>query len=588
MPRCSPVVDHSPVVEMPLPDQAPANAPRIAVLDVDGLLLNSNTTGLYSQGDNVDAGHHVTAARPPDSPIFQRANFFWLAMSAPILILHSEYGRVNRPRHSHPFGLPLIACCLSSHRRRRSLRCVFAISKTCFPPLGPKQSARRRPSCQVRPRFEALEDRQMLSTVWVDSNPADARAHHGDFSTISAAVAAAHSRDTIMVAPGQYNESVTVNKSLTIIGGQPRMAGETGASVVNPSNATSSVGFTLAANDVTVQNFTISPNALTGIATRPSYSGYNVLNCNLAGVAQFGMDLETSASSTAHPSTVSGNQFGGTTATSIFSAGSSNLTVSNNTVTGQGNAIEYFTFRNATNLQVLGNHLNYTQGIQLWNVSNAKVDNNVVSNSRSINAIDLTGTVTGTEIANNTLTPSISSAATAGIGTEFSYADTISNDQIRNNSITGFGEGIFLAGQGAAQNSVVNDVISQNTISGCILNAIFLWCRIPVKTVPVATRSPPIRARTTGITALPYPARPTSRSTATHWMAMWPTASGWQTRRITRFLAIRPTGTRNTASISRERDRITFRPIVQQQRPSRHPARRERRRQYLQRQHGPG
>jgi protease-4 len=49
----SPVVDHSPVVEMALPDQeVPADAPRIAVLDVDGLLLNSNLTGLYSQGDN--------------------------------------------------------------------------------------------------------------------------------------------------------------------------------------------------------------------------------------------------------------------------------------------------------------------------------------------------------------------------------------------------------------------------------------------------------------------------------------------------------------------------------------------------------
>ena len=49
----SPVVDHSPVVEMALPDQpVPRDAPRIAVLDVDGLLLNSNLTGLYSQGDN--------------------------------------------------------------------------------------------------------------------------------------------------------------------------------------------------------------------------------------------------------------------------------------------------------------------------------------------------------------------------------------------------------------------------------------------------------------------------------------------------------------------------------------------------------
>jgi protease IV len=49
----SPVADHSPVVEMALPDgPVPPDAARIAVLDVDGLLLNSNLTGLYSQGDN--------------------------------------------------------------------------------------------------------------------------------------------------------------------------------------------------------------------------------------------------------------------------------------------------------------------------------------------------------------------------------------------------------------------------------------------------------------------------------------------------------------------------------------------------------
>jgi protease-4 len=49
----SPVADHGPVVEMTLPDPlVPPDAPRIAVLDVDGLLLNSNLTGLYSQGDN--------------------------------------------------------------------------------------------------------------------------------------------------------------------------------------------------------------------------------------------------------------------------------------------------------------------------------------------------------------------------------------------------------------------------------------------------------------------------------------------------------------------------------------------------------
>ena len=48
----APVGDGGPVVEMPLGDSCPANSPKIAVVDVDGLLLNMDMTGLYSLGEN--------------------------------------------------------------------------------------------------------------------------------------------------------------------------------------------------------------------------------------------------------------------------------------------------------------------------------------------------------------------------------------------------------------------------------------------------------------------------------------------------------------------------------------------------------
>lgn len=41
-----------------------------------------------------------------------------------------------------------------------------------------------------------------------------------NFPTISAAVAAAAPGDTILVAPGVYNENVIINKSLTLLGAQ--------------------------------------------------------------------------------------------------------------------------------------------------------------------------------------------------------------------------------------------------------------------------------------------------------------------------------------------------------------------------------
>ncbi|HEY5314116.1 MAG TPA: S49 family peptidase [Pirellulales bacterium] len=49
----APVADTSPVGAMPLPtDRAGPHAPRVAIVDVDGLLLNTDMTGLGSVGDN--------------------------------------------------------------------------------------------------------------------------------------------------------------------------------------------------------------------------------------------------------------------------------------------------------------------------------------------------------------------------------------------------------------------------------------------------------------------------------------------------------------------------------------------------------
>lgn len=47
-----PVADAGRVVAMPLRHRAPAGSPVVAVIDVDGLLVNSDLTGLYSLGEN--------------------------------------------------------------------------------------------------------------------------------------------------------------------------------------------------------------------------------------------------------------------------------------------------------------------------------------------------------------------------------------------------------------------------------------------------------------------------------------------------------------------------------------------------------
>src|SRR5262245_41936062 len=112
------------------------------------------------------------------------------------------------------------------------------------------------------------------ATLWVDPNVAPAS---GIFSTIGAAVAAAHAGDTVTVLAGTYAGSVVVNKTLTLIGGQVRAGGEpVGPTVLDANSA--SFGFDVVANGVTIKNFTIKRSFITGVLVEASVSGANILN----------------------------------------------------------------------------------------------------------------------------------------------------------------------------------------------------------------------------------------------------------------------------------------------------------------------
>jgi len=65
---------------------------------------------------------------------------------------------------------------------------------------------RQRPRSQPRLCLEVLENRLVPSTLHVGSSP-------GEFTTIQAAVNAAHSNDTILVDPGTYTEQVIINNT---------------------------------------------------------------------------------------------------------------------------------------------------------------------------------------------------------------------------------------------------------------------------------------------------------------------------------------------------------------------------------------
>jgi len=74
----------------------------------------------------------------------------------------------------------------------------------------------------------------------------------GDVSTIAGGVALASAGDIVVVSPGAYNETVTVNKRLTIVG-----LGGRGAAFIEPSTA-GAEGMQVTADDVTLINLGVA------------------------------------------------------------------------------------------------------------------------------------------------------------------------------------------------------------------------------------------------------------------------------------------------------------------------------------------
>src|SRR5271157_470542 len=117
---------------------------------------------------------------------------------------------------------------------------------------------RTRPSRRPRLEVEAVEGRQLLSTLFV--NPKVPQ----DFHTIQSAVNAAHPGDTIEVAPGTYHETVLIEKTLTLLGAQAGVNPITGLRS-NPANESTVDGSIAVQSTSNVRNDGFSLNDPGGI-----------------------------------------------------------------------------------------------------------------------------------------------------------------------------------------------------------------------------------------------------------------------------------------------------------------------------------
>ena len=128
------------------------------------------------------------------------------------------------------------------------------------------------------------------------------------FTTISAAVAAAGSGDTIFVCPGTYNETVSITKTLTLSGPYAGVADTTCKSRTSQATVIgtgSGPALSLAADGIVVDGLRVAGTRGTGIWTSPANAGYDVAN-NVLVNNGVGVDLGSNGG----PQTfVSGNCF---------------------------------------------------------------------------------------------------------------------------------------------------------------------------------------------------------------------------------------------------------------------------------------
>ncbi|MES2474002.1 MAG: hypothetical protein V4601_14305, partial [Pseudomonadota bacterium] len=114
----------------------------------------------------------------------------------------------------------------------------------------------------------------------------------GGYATIQDAIDAAAAGDTILIAPGVYNENVNVNKSVNLVGAAPGViiqgTFETDNSIVGDVNVYMQTNnySTAAGNGVTVSadNVTLSNITVDGFATGILTSGTSVSGLTLSGV----------------------------------------------------------------------------------------------------------------------------------------------------------------------------------------------------------------------------------------------------------------------------------------------------------------
>jgi uncharacterized repeat protein (TIGR01451 family) len=344
-------------------------------------------------------------------------------------------------------------------------------------------------------RVEGLEDRRLLATFYVDDTfsvttdtspgglsagdtvtfQAGAGSAHSPvagltfgtnaFTSIQAAVNAAagtpEANDLILVGSGTFNESVTVNTSVTLLGNRAGVDAQSRTAVnesivSGPNGATA---FYVTANDVTIDGFTVqnatSPNqfgfgVLLGAGTGGHTLRNNIIQDNVVGIG-LGSDDTTISNNLIIDNNVSGPAGGTGIYSDEFVAGGTltNVNITNNTISDNNNAAIVISpsssAQAASNITISSNILDENgTGVVLINTVNSTITANEITDSTDA-GINLAGGTSGITITNNIIAGGGDEAILISQTTFFTTAAN-ANVTINNNSISGnAGAGLQIA-----------------------------------------------------------------------------------------------------------------------------------------------
>ncbi|MCY2994596.1 MAG: Ig-like domain-containing protein [Planctomycetota bacterium] len=298
---------------------------------------------------------------------------------------------------------------------------------------------------------------------------------------------------TVNVLAGNYPENVIVNKSVTIAGA----GSDANGTVVQPTTA----GFTITANDVTLQemlvqgtgatsgvlfNTTVANPALKHLVASLHQNGVSVgaggtvtdLSLDSVSLVASGNGFDVAVTGQVHVMTVTNSHFDGNTYGFSASANSGSTT---NETGLTGLSVSSSTFSNNT-----------LKGIYVEKLNNAVFDGITVDHSGTSGAssagIDINlkfGTYTGIQVINSTISNSGLGDTIAGVGLAIKARDTggylgiyglnpaaLANVKVANNFITGNQTGIRFGEPGQNNAGPTNVQVHENSITGNILSGL--------------------------------------------------------------------------------------------------------------------